>query len=114
MLTNAKITYYHKSNDDEKKLTTWTRYLIENVWVFGGKGANVNRGYENSNNVEVRIPLVKIENKNIEFSIGDIIAIGEQPDIDKQSDLNGKEFYNVTSVNINNFGNSKHVHLGGK
>lgn len=113
MITNNKITYFHKSNDDITKLTTWTKYRFNDVWVFGGRGSSINKGYENANDVNVRIPLESIEDTSI-FAIGDIIVIGEQNDIEKQSDLNGKEFYNVTSININNFGNTKHVHIGGK
>ena len=48
------------------------------------------------------------------FKVGDIISIGENADIEKQSDLNNIEYYNVTSININDFGNNPHIHLGGK
>ena len=54
-----------------------------------------------------------VNNKDI-FVIGDIIAIDIQPEISKQSDLQGKEFYNVTSITINEYGNNPHIHLGGK
>lgn len=113
MLTNKSITYYHKSNDDITKLTIWTKYTFYGVWVFGGKGSSINKGYENANDVNVRIPLEIVEDTSI-FAIGDIIAIGEQSNIEKQSDLNDKEFYNVTSITINEYGNNPHVHLGGK
>ena len=79
------------------------------VW----KGSGINKGYENANDVNVRIPMEYVEDKTI-FKVGDIIAVGEQGDISKQSDLQGKEFYNVTSVNVNDFGNNPHIHLGGK
>lgn len=112
MITNRSITYYKKGLD-EQKLTTWTRYVFETVWAFGGKGSSLNKGYENANDVDVRIPLEYVKDESI-FHVGDIIAIGEQPEIEKQADLEGKEFYNVTSVNINDFGLNPHVHLGGK
>lgn len=112
MITNNKITYYHKILNNETKLEEWERYFFNDVWEFGRKGSNVNAGLEQSNNVDVRIPFNYINNVDI-FHIGDIIAIGQQEDIEKQSDLEGKEFYNVTSININNFGNNPHVHLGG-
>ena len=91
MITNGSITYYHKTLDNNK-LPIWNRYVFESVWHFGGKGSSINKGYENA----------------------DIIAIGIQPNIEKQSDLQGKEFYNVTSITINEHGNNPHVHLGGK
>lgn len=113
MITNNKITYYHKILNNTTKLEEWSRVLFEDVWVFGGKGSNINKGYENANDVDVRIPMEYVQDKTI-FNIGDIIAIGKQENIEKQSDLNGKEFYNVTSINVNDFGNNPHIHLGGK
>ena len=112
MITNKSITYYHKSLD-ANKLETWTRYVFNDVWAFGGKGSGINKGYVNANDVEVRIPIEYVDNKEL-FSIDDIIAIGIHGDIDKQSDLKGIEFYNVTSINVNDFGNNPHIHLGGK
>lgn len=113
MITNNKITYYHKIFNTTTKLEEWQKHIFEDVWVFGGKGSSINKGYENANDVNVRIPMEYIEDETI-FNIGDIIAVGVQDDITKQSDLNGKEFYSVTSINVNDFGNNSHVHLGGK
>ena len=113
MITNKTITYYHKILNNTTHLEEWSKVVFTNVWLFSGKGSLINVGYENANNVNVRIPMEYIQDKSI-FQIGDIIAVGEQPDISKQSDLNDKEFYNVTSININDFGNNPHVHLGGK
>ena len=112
MITNKSITYFHKTLD-ENKLSKWNRYVFKDVWVFGGKGSSINKGYENANDVNVRIPMEYVKNKDI-FAIGDIISIGINPQITKQSDLLYTEFYNVTSININDFGNNPHVHLGGK
>lgn len=112
MITNNKITYYKKSWN-ENRIEIWTKYVFDDVWVFGGKGSNINRGYENANDINVRIPMKYVEDETI-FNIGDIIAVGEQQDITKQSDLNGIEFYNVTSINVNDFGNNSHIHLGGR
>lgn len=112
MITNNSITYY-KKEFDENKLEKWIRYVFENVWTFGGKGSSINKGYENANDVDIRIPMEYVTDASI-FAIGDIIAIGIQEDITRQSDLNGIEFYNVTSINVNNFGNNPHIHLGGK
>lgn len=112
MIINSEITYYHK-RIDENKTTVYDKYVFEKVWLFGGKGSSINRGYENANDVDVRIPLEYVKDESI-FQIGDIIAVGKQEDIEIQSDLEGKEFYNITSINVNNFGNNSHVHLGGK
>ena len=113
MITNKAITYYHKTLNETTKIEEWNKTIFKKVWVFSGKGSSINRGYENANDMDVRIPMEFIQDKSI-FSIGDIVAIGEQGNITKQSDLKGKEFYNVTSINVNDFGNNPHVHLGGK
>lgn len=113
MITNNKITYYHKTLNPSTKLEQYERTVFHEVWVFAGKGSHLNKGYEHANDMNVRIPIEDVSDTSI-FTIGDIVAIGEQEAITSQNDLNGKEFYNVTSININNFGNSPHVHLGGK
>lgn len=112
MITNKAITYYHKTLDNNK-LEQWTKTVFANVWVFGGKGSSINKGYDNANDVNVRIPMELVKNTDL-FKIGDIVAIGIQGNITKQSNLKGIEFYNITSININDFGNSPHVHLGGR
>ena len=113
MITNKAITYYHKILNKTTRLEEWTKYSFSDVWVFSGKGSSINKGYDNANDCNVRIPMEQVTDTSI-FSIGDIIAIGSQEAITKQSDLNGKEFYNVTSINVNDFGNNPHIHLGGK
>lgn len=147
MITNNSITYYRKSLN-ENKLPVWKRYIFPKVWCFGGKGSRINKGYENANDVNVRIPQKQLDNtaftvaqfnnsmvkeineievKKLDpkyyysrdflskfFKIGDIIAVGIQKEITKQSDLNEEEYYNITSININDFGHNPHVHLGGK
>ena len=113
MITNKVITYYHKTLNTQTKLEQYTKYIFNNAWVYGGKGTSINKGYENANDVSVRIPMEIVEDTTI-FKIGDIIAIGQHDDISKQSDLKDVEFYNVTSININDFGNNPHIHLGGK
>lgn len=116
MITNNNITYYHKIFNKVTKLEEWQRVIFNNVWTFARKGSSVNKGYESSNNIDVRIPMEEIKDNKIfsMFSIGDIIVMGIQKDITKQNDLQGKEFYNVTSINTNSFGNNPHIHLGGR
>ena len=56
MLVNSDMTLYHKVLDTETRLEKWERYYIEKVWWYGGKGANTQTGYENANDVQIRIP----------------------------------------------------------
>jgi len=113
MITNNDITYYSKRLDETTRLEVWDRYIFKDIWEFGRHSSTENAGFSNSNAIDVRIPMSKVQDKNL-FKIGDIIAIGKQKRIEKQSDLNGIEFYAVTSVTVNDFGNSPHIHLGGR
>ena len=117
MITNSSLTIYHNSGLDETThLEKWDRYNYKDVWFFGGKGASINKGYDNANDVDIRIPYNKNEGLNINnFAIGDIIVQGTLDlTIDTQQDLNDYLIYNITSINNNNFGNNQHIHLGGK
>lgn len=94
----------------------WTRYNYDNVWFFGGKGAGINKGYDNANDVQIRLPYDLNTNLDINnFKIGDILVKGTLDiDINTQQDLNNYMVYNITSINNNDFGNNPHIHLGGK
>lgn len=115
MITNNSLTVYHMSGLDlSTRAEKWTRYNYDKVWFFGGKGAGINKGYDNANDVQIRIPY----NDNLDisnFAIGDIIVEGTlNIDIDTQQDLENYNVYNITSLNNNNFGNNPHIHIGGK
>ena len=117
MITNSSLTVYHKDGlDVATHLEKWVRQNYENVWFFGGKGAGINKGYDNANDVQVRIPYDQNSGLNInDFAIGDIIVQGTLDiDIETQQDLEDYLVYNITRINNNNFGNSQHIHLGGK
>ena len=64
MITNGSITYYHKTLDNNK-LPVWNRYVFESVWHFGGKGSSINKGYENANDVNIRVPMEYVNDKDI-------------------------------------------------
>jgi hypothetical protein len=114
MITNSKLTIYHKTLDEATRLEKWERHNYDKVWFFGGKGAGINKGYDNANNVDIRIPYdTKLNINNIK--IGDILVKGNLTlDITTQQDLKKYEIYNITSINDNNFGNNPHIHIGGK
>ena len=115
MIINASLTHYHKTLDEATRLEKWIRYNYENVWWFGGKGSSINKGYENANDVNARIPYDKNDIDISNLSIGDIIIKGTlNTDITTQQDLKNYEVYNITSINDNNFGVNPHIHLGGK
>ena len=117
MITNSSLTVYHKDGlDVATHLEKWTRHNYDKVWFIGGKGTSINKGYDNANDVEVRIPYDQNNGLNIsDFAIGDILVQGTlKTDIETQQDLENYLIYNITSINNNNFGNNQHIHLGGK
>lgn len=116
MLVNSTLTLYHKVLDKDTRLEKWIRYNYENVWWHGGKGAGINKGYYDANDVQVRIPYSMNKELDIKnFSIGDILLKGTlEKDILTQQDLSVYETYNITTITNNTFGNSKHIHIGGK
>lgn len=115
MITNSSLTIYHKVYDEVTRLDKWKRYNYYKVWWFGGKGSSINKGYDNANDVNVRIPYL-LNNINIaNIQIGDILVKGDlATNITTQQDLVGYEVYNITSINDNDFGNNPHIHIGGK
>ncbi|MBR5227517.1 MAG: hypothetical protein IKV94_02655 [Clostridia bacterium] len=116
MLVNSKLTIYHKGLDEETRLETWTRFNYDNVWFFGGKGAGIRKGYQDANDVEIRIWYELNDNLDINnFAIGDIIVQDALDfNIEEQNDLSNYLIYNITSINNNDFGYNQHVHIGGK
>lgn len=116
MLVNNSLTIYHKKFDNVTRLEKWIRFNYDKVWYFGGKGAGINKGYDNANDVEVRIFYNLNDNLDIKnFSIGDIIVKGTlKQDIITQQDLKNYEVYNITSINDNTFGTNPHIHIGGR
>ena len=116
MISNSNLTIYHKGFDSEKSLEKWTRYNYYDTWFFGGKGAGINKGYDNANNFDCRIPYDKNNGLDIRnFEVGDIVVEGELNfDIETQQDLGNYQVFNIVSINNNNFGNNQHIHIGGK
>lgn len=115
MITNSELTLYHKGLDPITRIETWTRYNYNKIWWFGGKGASTNKGYDNANDVQIRIPYNQNEINISNIAIGDILVKGRvEIDITKQQDLKNYQVYNITSINNNTFGSEPHVHLSGK
>lgn len=107
MLTNSDMTHYRKVHNETTRLDDWVKTYYYDVLWQGGKGASLNKGYVESNDVRVRIPY-----QPSNFNIGDIIIKGLGDDITSQQEL--EDSYNITSIVINDFSNLKHIHLEGK
>ena len=112
MLVNSSLTVYHKVVRNHED--TWEKHFYKNIWWFGGKGSSLNKGYAEANDVQIRIPYDLNPDLDYNtFGIGDILVQGERKDITNEEDIQG-EYYNITSLNNNTFGNNKHIHVSGK
>lgn len=109
------VTIYHKTFDKTSRIEKWKRYNYD-AWYFGGKGAGIDRGYDNANDVNVRIAYSQNKDLDISnFKIGDIIVEGHlDKEIKTQQDLKGQPAYNITMIKDNKIGGTPHIHLGGK
>ena len=115
MITNSSLTIYHKTFDKTTRLEKWIRYNYDKVWFHGGKGASINKGYDNANNVDIRIPYDQNKIDIDAIKIGDILVQGKlATNITTQQDLSSYDVYNITSIVDNKFGKNPHVHIGGK
>lgn len=115
MITNSELTLYHKTIDKIEKCEKWERIVFKYVWWFGGKNAGLNKGYVNANDVDIRIPYNKNKIDIDKICVGDILVKGNvNIEIETQKDLKKYNTYNIVSISNNDFGNNKHIHLGGK
>lgn len=117
MKTNTGITIYHKKYDKKNHLDRWDIQHIENVMWQGGKGASLNKGYDQANDINIWIPYNKNQSlKDIPISIGDIVVKGLiNKKIEKESDL-VKNYYVITTIIDNDYAsfNMQHLFIGAK
>lgn len=115
MITRGIVTIYHVTLNETTKLEEYTNYTYSNCWYFINEDAVINQGLTDANTIDVRIPYETNENADISnFSKGDIIYIGQGPaSIETQTEL-GENIFKITLLNNNDFGNNKHIHIGGK
>ncbi len=113
MITNAKITIFHKELDPETRLEKWTKHNYHEVWMFKKQGIVQNNGFENSNSAEIRIPYNLNPNLNIEnFSKTDVVVEGIiEKEITTIQELSEYETYLITFITNNVFGTKPHIHL---
>ena len=115
MLTNNKVTIYHKTLDKTTRLEKWTRYNYDNVWVFEHRSASITNQIDNANNIEIRIPY-SLNNININnLKTADVIVAGHLDlDINTIQDLKNYNTYVIDNITDNQNGYNQHIHIGGK
>lgn len=113
MITNTEITVYHKVLNQTTRLEEWVKYYYDHCWWFDSNGTVTNKGYENANLVDIRIPYDINPSLDVsDFSIGDIVCRGIV-EANAETVLT-QEHYNITMINNNTFGTQQHIHIGGK
>lgn len=115
MITNADLTVYHLIKDDTTRMGKWERHNYEKIWWFSKESVTQVDGYENSNNLDIRITYKNRDNLDIKnFSKGDIVLKGIiKKDINSIAELSEYETYVITSTSNNDFGNNPHIHIQG-
>ena len=117
MIVNNSVTIYHQNGlDSITHFAKWKRFNYSNVWFFGGKGAGIEKGYNEANDINVRISYGQNTGLDIaNFSIGDIVVAGTlEIDITSEEDLKDYDTYVIKTIKNNTFGQTPHIHIGGK
>lgn len=114
MITNSKLTIYHKGRDEETRLEKWTRFNYEYVWTYVTSEGKKNDGYSNSSAIEIRIPY---DDNNVDIAnigISDILVVGDiDKDIKTQTDLANYQTFNIVSIIEMRTGLNPHVYIKG-
>lgn len=114
MITNSKLTIYHKELDDNK-IETYKRVNYDKVWAFINTRVQRDNGINNDNSIEIRIPYKKNKLNVNDFSLGDyVIPEYVDKDIKSITELKNYEVFQIISIKDNNFGTEPHIHLGGE
>ena len=132
MITNTCMSVFNKYTDSEKNVI-FKKHEIENVFWDDSKGINLNKGYENADDVNIFIPKDKNDmssytepkfyvglNDTWTLSNGDFIVKGQTFENQVSSIKELKEKYNdvftITLVDDKDFGskNMHHFEIRGK
>lgn len=115
MKTNTKVTIFHRTIVSLSPI--YTRFVINNVMWQGGHGSSLNKGIEEGNDLKCYIPYENDNLKDVLIDIGDYIVRGEITGvITSKRDLQGLDYYTITSKEIRDYGSDvmKHLQIGAK
>ena len=106
MLTNSDCTIYSRIYDPVNGYDVLKKQYVSKCWWFEeAKGSVTKNGLESKDRLIVRIPELFIDIKK-----DDIIVKGKcDVSADTIKDFAGHEFFKVTAVNYNMFGECQHI-----
>lgn len=132
MTTNTSMSVFNKYTDSEKNVK-FKKHLIQNVFWDDSKGINLNRGYDNADDVNVFIPKSQNDmngyveprqyqglNNTWTLNNGDFIVKGETKEIEVSSikELITKydNIFTITLIDNKDFGSPSmhHFEIRGK
>lgn len=110
MLINSSCTIYSRKPNPSTDYDEWEKCYIPECWWFcDTKSSITTNGLQTADVLTVRIPDLSVAVKK-----GDVIIQGNcNIDVQTLKDLNGYEYFKVTSVNYNHFGNNPHIKVVG-
>lgn len=117
MMTNTSMSVFNKYVEPFTKEVSYKKHLIKEVFWDDSLGINLNAGYDNADKVNVYIPFDKNdltdykkpkEYNGIGWTLqnGDFIIKGDvaETEVDGIKDLNAYEVFEITVVDVKNFG----------
>ena len=131
MTTNTKMCVFNKYTDENKNVI-FKKHIIEHVFWDDSKAVNLNRGYDNADDVNVFIPKSQndmsgyVEPKQYKglnkwtLQIGDFIVKGEveEKEVSSIKELTSKydNVFTISLVDDKDFGSSSlhHFEIRGK
>ena len=131
MTTNTKMCVFNKYTDENKNVI-FKKHIIEHVFWDDSKAVNLNRGYDNADDVNVFIPKSQndmsgyVEPKQYEglnkwtLQIGDFIVKGEveEKEVSSIKELTSKydNVFTISLIDDKDFGSSSmhHFEIRGK
>lgn len=132
MIINTSMSVYNKYINTTTKAITFKKHLIDNVFWDDSKGINLNKGYDNADNVNIFIPKSQndmskyVSPRNYlggsEWTLqnGDFIVKGNTnlSSVSKISELNElyDNVFTITLVDDKDFGsdNMRHFEIRGR
>ena len=110
MVTNSDCTIYRRIRTAESSESKWKRQYVKNCWWFvETKSAITDGGLKSADVLKLRIPDLSVEVKKDDILVKGNCTI----EIQTVKDLDGMEYFKVTTANYNRFGDSPHIKVVG-